>query len=197
MRYKAIVIGTSYGGLEALKNILPSLREDFPVPVIVVLHIGDNNNDIFVNYMNSICTLQVKEAESNEKIMAGFIYFAPPNYHLLIESDFTFSLTIDKKHNYSRPSIDILFESAAWAYTNSLIGVVLTGANSDGAVGLKRIKDFGGMSIVQSPESALSPAMPQAAIKLAKPEFKLKLEDIAGKLIELAETSGSGLSIPF
>jgi len=186
VRYKAIVIGTSYGGLEALKNILPSLREDFPVPVIVVLHIGDNNNDIFVNYMNSICTLQVKEAESNEKIMAGFIYFAPPNYHLLIESDFTFSLTIDKKHNYSRPSIDILFESAAWAYTNSLIGVVLTGANSDGAVGLKRIKDFGGMSIVQSPESALSPAMPQAAIKLAKPEFKLKLEDIAGKLIELA-----------
>ena len=186
MRYKAIVIGTSYGGLEALKNILPSLEKDFPIPVIVVLHIGDNNNDIFVNYLNAICTLQVKEAESNEKIMPGFIYFAPPNYHLLIESDFTFSLTIDKKHNYSRPSIDILFESAAWAYTNSLIGVVLTGANSDGAVGLKLIKDFGGMTIVQSPESALSPVMPQAAIKMVKPEFKLKLEDIAGMLIELA-----------
>jgi two-component system chemotaxis response regulator CheB len=163
VRYKAIVIGTSYGGLEALKEILPRLGKDFPVPVIVVLHIGDNNNDIFVNYLNAICTLRVKEAESNEKIMAGFIYFAPPNYHLLIESDFTFSLTIDKKHNYSRPSIDILFESAAWAYTNSLIGVVLTGANSDGAVGLKLIKDFGGMTIVQSPESALSPTMPQAA----------------------------------
>ena len=186
MRYKAIVIGTSYGGLEALKNILPSLGKDFPIPVIVVLHIGDNNNDIFVNYLNAICTLRVKEAESNEKIMPGSIYFAPPNYHLLIESDFTFSLTIDKKHNYSRPSIDILFESAAWAYTNSLIGVVLTGANSDGAVGLKLIKDFGGMTIVQNPESALSPAMPLAAIKMVKPEFKLKLEDIAGMLIELA-----------
>jgi two-component system chemotaxis response regulator CheB len=186
VRYKAIVIGTSYGGLEVLKKILPSLGKEFPLPVIVVLHIGDNNNDIFVNYLNSICTLQVKEAESNEKIEAGIIYFAPPNYHLLIESDFSFSLTIDKKHNYSRPSIDILFESAAWAYTNSLIGVVLTGANSDGAVGLKQIKDFGGMTIVQSPESALAPTMPQAAIKLAKPEFKLKLEDIAGKLIELA-----------
>jgi two-component system, chemotaxis family, protein-glutamate methylesterase/glutaminase len=185
VRYKAIVIGTSYGGLEALKNILPGLEKNFPIPIIVVLHIGENNNDIFVNYLNSICTLRVKEADSNEKIMAGVIYFAPPNYHLLIESDFTFSLTIDKKHNYSRPSIDILFESAAWAYTNSLIGVVLTGANSDGAVGLKLIKDFGGMTIVQSPESALSPVMPQAAIKLAKPEFKLILEEIADKLIEL------------
>ena len=184
--YKAIVIGTSYGGLEALKVILPKFGEGFPLPVIVVLHIGDQANENFLNYMNSLCQLQVKEAESNEKIQKGFIYFAPPNYHLLIESDFTFSLTIDKKHNYSRPSIDILFESAAWAYTNSLIGVVLTGANSDGAVGLKLIKEFGGMTIVQCPESALSPVMPQAAIKMVKPEFKLKLEDIAGKLIELA-----------
>jgi two-component system, chemotaxis family, protein-glutamate methylesterase/glutaminase len=188
VRYKAIVVGTSYGGLEALKVVLPSLGKDFPIPVIVVLHIGENNNDVFVNYLNSICTLEVKEVESNERIEAGIIYFAPPNYHLLIESDFTFSLTIDKKHNYSRPSIDILFESAAWAYTNSLIGVILTGANSDGAVGLKLIKDFGGMTIVQSPESALSPAMPQAAIKMVKPEFKLKLEDIADKLIELAQS---------
>lgn len=188
MRYKAIVIGTSYGGLEALKIILPKFGHGFPLPVIVVLHIGDNNNDIFVNYLNSMCTLHIKEAESNEIIKAGFIYFAPPNYHLLIESDFTFSLTTDKKHNYSRPSIDILFDSAAWAYTKSLIGVVLTGANSDGAIGLKMIKDFGGMTIVQSPYSALSPEMPQAASKIAKPEIKLKLEDIADKLIELANS---------
>jgi two-component system, chemotaxis family, protein-glutamate methylesterase/glutaminase len=184
--YKAIVIGTSYGGLEALKSILPKFGPTFPVPIIVVLHIGENNNDTFVNFLNSICPLHVKEAEGNEKIKVGFIYFAPPNYHLLIESDFTFSLTIDKKHNYSRPSIDILFESAAWVYTKNLIGIVLTGANSDGSLGLKTIKSFGGMTIVQSPESALSPAMPQAAIKMVKPEFKLKLEDIADKLIELA-----------
>ena len=185
MTYKAIVIGTSYGGPDALKIILPHLSIGFPVPVIIVLHIGDHNNEVFVDYMNSICPLEVKEAESNEKIREGFIYFAPPNYHLLIESDFTFSLTTDQKHNYSRPSIDILFESAAWAYSQSLIGVVLTGANSDGATGLKMIRDFGGMTIVQNPCTALSPAMPQAALKTARPEIRLKLEEIADKLIEL------------
>jgi two-component system chemotaxis response regulator CheB len=136
--------------------------------------------------MNAMCPLEVKEAESNEKIEAGYIYFAPPNYHLLIESDFTFSLTTDEKHNYSRPSIDVLFESAAWAYSKNLIGVVLTGANSDGAIGLKMIKDFGGMTVIQSPCSALSPAMPRAALKIAHPEIKLKVEEIAEKLIELA-----------
>ena len=185
MRYKAIVIGTSYGGLDALKIILPKLGHGFPLPVIIVLHIGSNNNDIFVNYLNSMCKLHVKEAECNEIIKKGFIYFAPPDYHLLIESDFTFSLTIDKKHNFSRPSIDILFESAAWAYNKSLIGVVLTGANSDGAVGLKMIKEFGGMTIIQSPFTAMSPEMPRAALKIAEPEFRIKLEDIANKLIEL------------
>ena len=184
--YKAIVIGTSYGGLEALKVILPKFGEGFPLPVIVVLHIGDQANENFLNYMNSLCQLQVKEVESNEKIQKGFIYFAPPNYHLLIESDFTFSLTTDGKHNFSRPSIDILFESAAWAYTKALIGVVLTGANSDGAAGLKIIKDFGGLTLIQSPCSALAPEMPSAALKIAKPEVTLNLEDIAGKLIELA-----------
>jgi len=184
--YKAIVIGTSYGGLEALKIILPKFDHTFPVPIVIVLHIGDHNNETFVNYMNTICSLEVKEAESNEKIKAGTIYFAPPNYHLLIESDFTFSLTTDQKHNFSRPSIDILFESAAWAYSKNLIGVVLTGANSDGAMGLKIIKEFGGMTMIQSPCSALSPAMPRAALKIAKPEIKLKLEDVADKLIDLA-----------
>lgn len=188
--YKAIVIGTSYGGLEALRTILPRFGEAFPVPVIVVLHIGDHSNANFLNFMNSLCHLHVKEAESNEKIKEGFIYFAPPNYHLLIESDFTFSLTTDEKHNFSRPSIDILFESAAWAYTKNLVGVVLTGANSDGAAGLKIIKDFGGMTLIQHPCSALSPEMPRAALETARPEFKLNLEDIADKLIELAGYGG-------
>ena len=189
--YKAIVIGASYGGLEALRIILPKFDEGFPVPVIVVLHIGDYSNENFLNFMNSICQLQVKEAESNEEIKKGFIYFAPPNYHLLIESDFTFSFTTDVKHNFSRPSIDILFESAAWAYAKSLIGVILTGANSDGAAGLKIIKDFGGMTLIQRPGSALSPAMPLAALQTARPEITLELEDIADKLIELANSVNS------
>jgi len=184
--YKAIVIGTSYGGLEALKLILPDLVKGFPLPVIVVLHIGDHNNDTFIHHLNSICALEVKEAEGNESISSGVIYFAPPNYHLLVENDFTFSLSTAEKLNFSRPSIDVLFESAAWVYTKSLIGVLLTGANSDGANGLKLIKELGGTTIVQNPCSAISPAMPRAALKLSKPDIRLKLEDIAGKLIELA-----------
>ena len=184
--YKAIVIGTSHGGLEALKVILPMFGADFPLPVVVVLHIGEHSNDTFVSYLNSICPLEVKEAEGSEEVKAGSIYFAPPNYHLLIEPDFTFSLTTDEKHNFSRPSIDILFESAAWAYGQSLIGVVLTGANSDGAAGLKMIREFGGMALVQNPCSALSPAMPTAALRIAQPQIRMKLEEIGGKLIELA-----------
>ena len=153
--YKAIVIGTSYGGLEALKLILPKLKEDFPLPLIIVLHIGDHSNDTFINHMNAACALEVKEAEGNEPILPGVIYFAPPNYHLQIESNFTFSLSTAEKVNFSRPSIDVLFESAAWVYAKYLIGVILTGANSDGARGLKIIKDSGGKTIIQNPCSAL------------------------------------------
>ena len=188
MKYKAIVIGTSFGGLEALKIILPELGKEFPVPVVIVLHIGDHSNDTFINYMNSICPLVVKEAENNEEIKPGHIYFAPPNYHLLIEPDFTFSLSTEEKHNFSRPSIDILFESAAWAYAKSLIGVILSGANSDGALGLKLIQQFGGIAIVQNPCNATSPTMPRAALKMVGPGVNLKLEDIARKLVELTGT---------
>lgn len=184
--YKAIVIGTSYGGLEALNLILPMLGEDFPLPVIIVLHIGDHSNDTFIHHMNSVCLLEVKEAEGNEPIRPGVIYFAPPNYHLQVENNFTFSLSTAEKINFSRPSIDVLFESAAWVYNKGLIGVILTGANSDGARGLKTIKNMGGVAIVQNPCSALSPAMPRAALKIAKPPIRLKLEDIPAKLIELA-----------
>lgn len=184
--YKAIAIGTSYGGLEALKLILPALKKGFPLPIIIILHIGDHNNDTFINHMNSVCDLEVKEAEGNEPIRPGVIYFAPPNYHLQVENDFTFSLSIAEKLNYSRPSIDVLFESAAWVYNKSLIGVILTGANSDGANGLKTIKDLGGTTIVQNPCSSISPAMPRAALKISKPDLTLKLEEIAGKLEELS-----------
>lgn len=184
--YRAIVIGTSYGGLEALKLILPALKKGFPLPVIIVLHIGDHNNDSFIQHLNSVCDLEVKEAESNEPIRPGVIYFAPPNYHLMVENDFTFSLTTAEKLNFSRPSIDILFESAAWVYTKSLIGMILTGANSDGANGLKIIKELGGATIVQNPSSAISPAMPRAALKISEPDYRLQLEEISGKLIELA-----------
>lgn len=185
--YKAIVIGTSYGGLEALKVILPQLDEGFPLPLIIVLHIGDHNNDLFIDYMNSVCALEVKEAESHEPIRPGVIYFAPPNYHLLIEDDFTFSLSTDERINFSRPSIDVLFESAAWAYSAGLIGIILTGANSDGAIGLRTIQNLGGLTMVQNPCTSLSPAMPRAALKICPAALRLKLEDIPGQLIKLTQ----------
>ncbi len=186
MKHKAIVIGTSHGGLEALRLILPQFEKGFPLPVLVVLHIGGHNIDIFVEHLNECCQLEVKEAEYNETILPGFIYFAPPNYHLQVESDFTFSLSTAEKLNFSRPSIDVLFESAAWAYTSGLIGVILTGANSDGANGLKVIKDLGGVTIVQDPVTAVSPVMPSVAIQLAPPHFQLEVEEIAKKLNDLA-----------
>ncbi len=184
--YQAIVIGTSFGGQEALKMILPELKKDFPIPVIIVLHIGTHSNDFFIGHLNDVCELQVKEVEGNEPIVPGFIYFAPPNYHLQVEDNHTFSLSIENKLNFSRPSIDVLFETAAWVYKNQLIGVVLTGANSDGANGLKTIKHFGGKTIIQNPCHAVSPIMPRFALNIAKPEIRLNLDQIAGCLRELA-----------
>ena len=168
--YQAIAIGTSFGGLEALKTILPALKEDFSLPIIICLHIGEHNNEVFIRHLSEICKLQVKEAEGNEPILPGFVYFAPPNYHLQVEADLSFSLSTDKKLNFSRPSIDILFETAAWAYKDKLVGIILTGANSDGAQGLKTIKEFGGKTIIQNPCHAASPVMPRFALKIAKPE---------------------------
>lgn len=190
--YKAVVVGTSYGGLEALKLILPQLPEDFPLPVIIVLHIGDHKNDMFIRLLNELCALPVKEAESNEPVLPGHIYFAPPNYHLLVEDDRTFSLSTDEKLNFSRPSIDILFESAAWAYKQELIGLILTGANSDGAEGLKIIKSFRGKTLVQDPCHAISPIMPRFALKIAQPDIRLSLEAIPAKLAELASSKKDG-----
>ena len=183
--YKAIVIGTSYGGLEALNTILPKLKKGFPVPVIIVLHVGEHSNDFFIRHLNDACELEVKEAEASEPILPGFVYFAPPGYHLQVEDNFSFSLSTEKKLNFSRPSIDVLFETAAWAYKKQLIGVILTGASSDGANGLKSIKQLGGKTIVQDPRQAISPIMPEFALKAVQPDIKLNLEEVAACLNKL------------
>ena len=186
--YKALVIGTSFGGLEALKAIIPQFPKDFPLAVIVVLHIGENQNDSFIRYLNDISQLHVKEAEDKEPISLGTVYFAPPNYHLLIEDDESFSLSTDPKVNHSRPSIDVLFETAAWCYKQNLIGVVLSGLNQDGAYGLLQINDLGGICIVEDPENAIARIMPSAAHKIAKPQFITPLDQIAEKIIELVRS---------
>ena len=165
-RFRAVVMGCSAGGMRALGTILGLLPETFSVPIIAVQHIAANADSFLVTFLDEHCRLSVSEAEEKEKARPGWVYIAPPGYHLLLERDGTFSLTIDPKYNYSRPSIDILFETAADAFRERLIGVLLTGASSDGAFGLRRIKDFGGVTIVQDPKTAEASLMPRSAIEV-------------------------------
>jgi two-component system chemotaxis response regulator CheB len=185
MNYEAIVIGVSSGGLNAMKVMFSLLPKEFNTPIIIVQHIGVRSDNFWIQLLNDKSNLYIKEADEKEKIENGKVYIAPPNYHLLIEKDKTFSLTIDERVNYSRPSIDVLFESAAEAYKNKLIGVVLTGSNNDGTNGIKRIHEWGGLTIIQNPESAESSYMPKSAIAAIKPDYILSLEDIAELLIKL------------
>jgi len=185
-KYKAIVIGVSAGGMAALTKLLPMLPEKFSLPVIIVQHLHPSQGEFYTHYFNERSSLTVKEADEKENIRSGHIYFAPPNYHLLVEEDRTFSLSSDERVNYSRPSIDVLFESAVDAYCSGLIGIILTGANNDGAHGLRLIKKRKGLAIVQSPSDAASPFMPRAAIDAAKPDYILPLEDIGKLLLRIA-----------
>ncbi len=182
---KAVVIGASYGGLEAIKLVLNELPSNMEIPVIVVLHIGNNNIDSFLELLNKGEKHTVKEVEEDEVIKAGTIYFAPPNYHLQVENEHSFSLSTAEKVNFSRPSIDVLFETAAWTFKNGLLGILLTGSNSDGAEGLKTIKEFGGTTIVENPETAFAKTMPLSGIKKSSPDFILNLDEIAKKIVDL------------
>ena len=152
MRPKAIVIGSSAGGLQALKTVFSSLENDFIIPIIVVQHISPHSDNYITTYLNKICKIKVKEANEKEVIENGHIYFAPPNFHLLIEEDFTFSLSTEDRVNFARPAIDVLFDTAAFAYGKNLVGIILTGANNDGSAGLRRIKELGGIAIAQDPK---------------------------------------------
>lgn len=186
MKYSAIVMGTSSGGMNALKAILPALPVNFSLPVIIVQHIGNSSENYWIEHLNNSCNLRVKEADEKEKIESGNIYIAPPNYHLMVEEDETLSLSIDKQVNYARPSIDVLFESAADVYQQKLIGIILTGSNSDGALGMKKIKTLGGLTIAENPETAHSPYMPSAAIAITEIDYILSLNEIPELLQKLA-----------
>jgi len=185
MYYEAIVIGVSSGGMNALKFLFSALPVDFSIPIIIVQHIGPHSDNQWIKLLNNNSKLSIKEADEKEKIENGKVYIAPPNYHLLIEKDKTFSLTIDERVNYSRPSIDVLFESAAEVYKNKLIGVILTGSNNDGTNGLKRIKEYGGLTIAQDPETAESSYMPASAIAVVQMDYILTLENIIELLIKI------------
>lgn len=183
-RWKAIVIGTSAGAVESLSAILPQLPADFPVPVMVVVHLPPDRKSILAGLFDDKCPMRAKEAEDKEPLEAGTIYFAPSDYHLLAEKDGHLSLSSEEPVLYSRPSIDVLFETAADAYGEGLLGIVLSGANEDGAAGLAAIIAAGGEGWVQTPASAYASLMPESALKRNPTAKMMGLDRIAQQLKE-------------
>ena len=184
--YKAVVVGVSSGGMDALPRILKPLPKDFPLPIIIVQHTHPSGDDgFFIRYLNQRCNLEVIEATENLPIEDGKVYIAPADHHLLVEQDKLLALSTNGKVNHSRPSIDVLFESAADVYDSGLIAIILTGATADGAKGMKKIDDCGGITIAQNPETAKAPVMPKAAIEACEIDYVLPLEDIPAELLKL------------
>jgi two-component system, chemotaxis family, protein-glutamate methylesterase/glutaminase len=183
--YKCIVIGVSAGGMHALSTFIPLLPPGFPVPVVVIQHISPHSDNYTTRYLDSISQVKVKEVDEKEKILPGVVYTAPPNYHVLVEEDETFSLSVEDRINFARPSIDVLFESAADVFGEHLVGIILTGANSDGSIGLKRIKEEGGLAVVQDPKTAEVEGMPRAALETTPVDYILQLEDVGNFIMNI------------
>jgi len=183
--YEALVIGVSAGGLKALTQIIPHLPANFPLSIIIVQHRKHEADDYLVSYLDALTPLNVLTARIGASLAAGIIYIAPSGYHLFIERNKTFSLSIDARVNYSIPSIDVLFDSAAICYQEKLIGLILTGANHDGSLGLKNINFYNGLSLVQQSDTAEYSAMPQAAINASQVDYIIPLNEIADFLITL------------
>ncbi len=190
-KYQIIVIGGSAGAMAALSKLLPVFPAGYPLPIVIAQHLHPWQDDYHLEHFGDQCALTVKEAGDKEAIQAGHIYFAPPNYHLLINDDKTFSLSVDDKVNYARPSIDVLFESAADVYSPWLVGVILTGANNDGAEGMRLIKEKGGLTIVQDPKTAESSYMPKAAMEATQVDHVLPLSEIGKLLLQIAQKAGN------
>jgi two-component system, chemotaxis family, protein-glutamate methylesterase/glutaminase len=175
-----MVIGVSAGGIDALGKILPFIPANCQIPIVIVMHIGKNSSLYFINHFQKMSNVKIKEAESDEKLAPAVVYFASPNYHLLIEHDRTFSFSVDEEVNYSRPSIDVLFESAALSFGKHLIGAILTGASVDGAKGLELIQKAGGLTMVQDPNDSFAREMPEAALKNITPDFLYTIKEFKG-----------------
>lgn len=184
----ALVIGSSAGGPVALRHLLTRLSPHFRGAIIVVSHLGQGGGNLLSEGLRHVCTLPVRVAIEREAIEAGVIHVAPEGYHLLIEFNRHFSYSIDERVSFSRPSIDVLFASAAKVYRTGLTGIVLSGANSDGAEGLRTIRHFGGRALVQDPHEAEMPTMPLAAISHAGC-------DLCAPVAELAEYINSNMNV--
>lgn len=191
MSYEIVCIGTSHGGLTALQQLLPALPEDFAASVCIVQHRRRDSDYGLCEYLQRHCRLEIREPNDKEKIAPGVVYLAPRDYHLLVEHE-EFALSVEAPVTFARPSVDVLFESVADAYRERAIGVILTGTNRDGAHGLAKIKERGGIVLVQEPASAEASQMPQAAIEEVTAErvdFILPLADVADCLLRLCAVS--------
>ena len=185
-RYAITVVGTSWGGLAALRELVSCLPENLAVPVVLIQHRHKMSDDALPRLLQDRTPLSVCEAEDKMPIEPGRVYVAPADYHLLVERDSYFTLSVEEPIRYSRPSIDVSFTSAADAFGGRTIGVVLTGANADGAAGLKRIAERGGAALIQEPATAESPTMPAAALKAVPTARVMVLSAIGSAIAELA-----------
>jgi two-component system chemotaxis response regulator CheB len=183
--YSVVAVGTSWGGLAALTKLLGDLPADFGIPVVVVQHRSKDSERLLVQLLQDATDLTVCEIEDKDPLTAGTVHVAPANYHVLIEAGYA-SLTIEEPVRFSRPSIDVMFSSAADTYGSAAIGVVLTGANEDGARGLAHIVKRGGLALVQDPKTAEIPIMPAAALRAAPTCEVVQLETLGPRLIALS-----------
>ena len=182
---EAVVIGASAGGFEALLAILTGLPATYPMPIAAVLHLPEHHESRLGLLFVYGLALLVREGRDKETLGPGVLYFAPPGYHLSVENDYSFSLSGEERVSYARPSIDVLFSSAADAYGPALAGILLTGANYDGAAGMAGMQVAGALTIVQDPASADVPTMPEAALRRMTPDLILPLADIHSLLLRL------------
>jgi two-component system chemotaxis response regulator CheB len=195
-RIEAIVIGASAGGVEALSVLLPALPAGLRAAVFIVLHLPRERPSLLVEVFAPKCARPVREAQDKEPVEPGTVYFAPPDYHLLVDGHLLvddgpqLALSADEPVHFSRPSIDVLFESAAEAYGDRLLGIILTGASADGASGLEAVHRAGGATVVQQPASAQVPLMVESALRRSPVDRVLSLDDIAGLLGALPERTG-------
>ena len=182
--YSVVAVGTSWGGLSAMRTLLGGLPEDFPIPIVIVQHRGKDSDQMLSRLLQEATALSVCEIEDKDVLEPGRVHVAPADYHVMLEPGFA-SLTIEEPVRFSRPSIDVMFDSAAATYGEHAVGVVLTGANEDGASGLAHIVGRGGRALIQDPKTAEVAIMPQAAIRAVPSAEVLPLARLAPRLVEL------------
>ncbi len=181
--YDLIVIGASYGGIEALITLLPELSKKVSIPIVVVIHTCEQEDNLLAEIFSKKCNARVVVAEERITMDEKTIYFSPSGYHLLVDETGMFSYSSEQRVSYSKPSIDVLFESAAIAFDEKVIAIILTGANEDGAYGIKKIHEAGGVAIAQNPKTAQVATMPQAAIDTGCVDYIVDLEAIANQVL--------------